>query len=83
MSTTSYFWDIPDDWTPTNGNQHTCFVEFRADGWPTCPNCGNDEIYSLIPWDGEQVPTAQQYVEYGLSCYYCGWTNAPKRGGHG
>ena len=32
---------------------------FRKDGWPFCPDCGNDELYL----DGD----------LDLVCYFCHW----------
>lgn len=36
----------------------------RADGWPICPQCDEDELYSLaIPADPAKID----------GCYRCGW----------
>ena len=44
-------------------DRHMPKVEYRPDGWPLCPNCGQDELYSLsIP------PT----IETIRGCYLCG-----------
>lgn len=40
------------------------FVKFRSDGWPLCPVCGEDELYSLA------VPAT---VETIVGCYRCNW----------
>jgi len=38
--------------------------EYRADGWPLCPQCGEDELWAReVP----ATPTA------ALTCYLCGW----------
>lgn len=37
---------------------------FRADGWPYCPRCGEDELYSLAN------PAT---VETIVGCYRCNW----------
>jgi hypothetical protein len=38
-------------------------IAFRADGWPLCPICGEDELYSLsIPANREEIH----------GCYRCG-----------
>lgn len=51
-------------------------MEYREDGWPLCPNCGADELWSPLAWDGEGVrPPLEEYVEAGLTCYLCNWTN--------
>lgn len=39
-------------------------TEFRKDGWPLCPRCGEDEL-----WSHEQPANAAGY----LSCYRCMW----------
>lgn len=38
-------------------------ITFRPDGWPLCPQCGQDELYSL-----ENPPT----IESIRGCYLCG-----------
>lgn len=48
--------------------------EFRKDGWPLCPQCGEDELYSLLNWDGlSDRPPLQAWIDAGLRCYYCGF----------
>ncbi len=52
------------------------FKEFREDGWPLCPQCGEDELYSLVMlnWTGEGPhPSIQECIAGGMRCYYCGW----------
>ena len=40
------------------------YREHRADGWPLCPRCEEDELYSLdVP---PTIPTI-------VGCYRCGW----------
>lgn len=52
------------------------FKEYRADGWPICPRCEEDELWSPLRWDGEgEKPPIQAYIDAGLTCYLCGWTN--------
>ena len=46
------------------------YTAFRKDGWPLCPHCGEDELYSL------QVPTAT--IDTIEGCYLCNWK--PKQG---
>ena len=58
-------------------DSHIEVFEHRADGWPLCPHCGEDELWSPLAWDGEgERPPLAEYVAAGLSCYYCGWKNA-------
>jgi hypothetical protein len=43
------------------------YSRLRNDGWPYCPYCGEDELYSLA------IPAT---IETIASCYRCGWTPA-------
>lgn len=50
------------------------FKEFRKDGWPFCPDCGNEELgapHYNYPIDYK--PTVEDYIRAGLKCYACGW----------
>ncbi len=50
--------------------------ETRADGWPLCPHCGKDELWSpLIPNPIDSKPPVSAYIEAGLRCYRCGWAS--------
>lgn len=54
------------------------FVEFTERGWPVCPGCGEDELWSPLLWDGEgEQPKPQQYVDAGMRCYRCNWHLEP------
>jgi hypothetical protein len=44
------------------------YREFRADGWPLCPRCGEDEL-----WSNAIQPT----IETIVGCYFCRW-EAPR-----
>ena len=46
--------------------------EFRADGWPLCPVCGEDEVYSLI-WNDGPRPSMDEFMAGALACYRCTW----------
>ena len=56
-------------------------TEFRADGWPLCPVCGEDELWSpLAPGDPgwpnlDDKPPVAAYIAAGLRCYRCGWAS--------
>ena len=59
------------------------FTEFRKDGWPLCPQCGEDELYSVYLFmphgidrqaKGEQIEL-DELLRYPFRCYYCGWRN--------
>src|SRR6266496_849093 len=41
--------------------------EYRADGWPLCPRCGDDELWSAA------LPAS---TTGDLSCYRCGWSGS-------
>lgn len=50
------------------------FLEFRKDGWPLCPSCGDDELHSHYFWDGlAPVPPLEVWVRAGMTCLRCGW----------
>jgi uncharacterized protein (DUF983 family) len=50
------------------------FTEYRRDGWPRCPRCGEDELWSRLWWDGEDKrPPVQAWIDAGLRCYRCQW----------
>lgn len=50
------------------------FKIFRKDGWPLCPCCGEDELWSpFIPAVPEYKGTLEEYLAAGLSCYNCSW----------
>lgn len=53
--------------------------ERRTDGWPLCPHCGEDELWSPLLWDGDEKPPLQDFIDAGLSCYYCGWKQGEKQ----
>lgn len=54
----------------------TQYIEFRKDGWPLCPRCGEDELASRAHLNyfgvGEQ-PTIADGIASGMVCYKCGW----------
>lgn len=41
------------------------YSRWRSDGWPLCPGCGEDELYS---------PEDPPRVESIVRCYQCQWT---------
>lgn len=50
------------------------YKEFRKDGWPLCPNCGEDELWSRLLWTGYgESPPMEDYIKDGLQCYRCQW----------
>lgn len=49
---------------------------FRKDGWPLCPKCEEDEVYSVVMmcWKGDEPkPTMEECLQGELGCYRCGW----------
>lgn len=59
-------------------------VEYRRDGWPHCPGCGEDELYSdlMMRWNGTTPrPTLAECHAHEFCCYACGWRGmVPARG---
>jgi hypothetical protein len=58
--------------------------EFRKDGWPLCPSCGDDELASrvMMAYMGiESAPTLAECLAGEFFCYACPWDSAriPKR----
>lgn len=57
------------------------FKEYRKDGWPLCPKCGEDELVSALlqvvdsdPYDpSETRPTLQECLQHGFLCINCDW----------
>ena len=49
-------------------------IRTRDDGWPLCPACGQDELYSLLHWNGQgPKPPLEKWLAAGMRCYACGW----------
>lgn len=51
------------------------FKKFRRDGWPLCPQCGEDELYSylMLTWTEPEPPSIQDCMDAGMACYRCSW----------
>lgn len=59
---------------------YTPYVKFRDDGWPLCPNCGEDDLWMTAldstewglptPGDAESFAAAIKAI---IGCYNCGW----------
>jgi hypothetical protein len=47
----------------TPGDRHVTVLAWRADGWPLCPSCGDDDLYSL------ELPATARTI---CGCYRCG-----------
>ena len=55
----------------------------RGDGWPLCPSCGEDEVWSPLIIEDDQgyprTPTLEEYMEFGVfACLACGWKREPE-----
>jgi hypothetical protein len=48
-------------------NEPDQYTRFRDDGWPFCPCCDEDELYSLA------IPATVATI---VCCYRCGWRPA-------
>jgi len=47
-------------------------VETRPDGWPLCPECGEDELGCMsTPQPPDYEWTLTKYLEHELFCYRC------------
>lgn len=62
-------------------------TEYRRDGWPLCPRCGEDEVMSWLDTDcvlahieqhGDK-PSREEYLMAELSCLYCGWVRPERK----
>ena len=42
------------------------YKEFREDGFPLCPSCGEDELYTL-----GKIPDDTDYANLYIRCYVC------------
>lgn len=54
------------------------YKEFRADGWPLCPQCEEDELYSLkmMVYVGKgEKPTLADCLSGEMRCYRCNWSS--------
>lgn len=51
------------------------YTEFRKDGWPLCPRCGEDELWAhgpdIIP---PYTPTQAEMIAAIRGCCNCSWT---------
>jgi len=56
------------------------YKEFRKDGWPLCPRCGEDELYSflMLGWTKPEPPSIEECMATGMRCYRCSWEHTPK-----
>ena len=55
-----------------NGERTT----YRDDGFPRCPSCGEDELFSvaMMRWTGDGPrPTLAEVFDHEFRCYLCRW----------
>lgn len=57
-------------WDHEQGPMPKEFVESRPDGWPLCPGCGEDEL-----WSAETYPSRLRIA----GCYACPWRPGKKK----
>lgn len=57
------------------------FNEYRKDGWPLCPRCEEDELYSflMLGWTKPEPPSVAECIATGMMCYRCSWELPPSR----
>lgn len=60
----------------SDGGWHLRF-ERRADGWPLCPSCGQDELWSPFTPLTEAQRTLVNYLLEKLHCYRCAFVVPP------
>lgn len=56
------------------------FDQFRDDGWPTCPGCKSDELFSDLAMNGTSYrnePRRRLHIISGMSCLRCSWRLLP------
>ena len=56
-------------------NTAAAFKEYRKDGWPLCPQCEEDELYSylMLGWTKDEPPSIEDCIQAGMECYRCSW----------
>lgn len=49
--------------------------EYREDGWPLCPQCESDELWSQVGGEAPdwEAPLLEAYFDEPFRCYYCNW----------
>ena len=55
------------------------FTEFRKDGWPLCPRCEEDELWSSIAISAQRAVTLEECWAGDFTCYYCNWKSNGRR----
>jgi hypothetical protein len=52
--------------------------EYRPDGWPLCPQCGDDELWSRVPGHSSELPETPALLlacfAEPFTCYFCNWS---------
>jgi hypothetical protein len=52
---------------------HFEILQFRQDGWPLCPVCEQDELFSPIWGELTPCPPIAEFIAGPLQCLVCGW----------
>ena len=55
------------------------FSQTRQDGWPLCPVCGEDELFTMMPLEFQPTSlgntTVLERIVHGhWGCYACEWS---------
>lgn len=53
--------------------EYGLFWDFREDGWPLCPKCGEDELSSPLSWTEGEKPPVIAWINEGVKCLRCGF----------
>lgn len=64
------------------GSMSDIYTEYRQDGWPLCPQCGEDELFShiMIAAVGKEPrPAIQDCIDGEMTCYFCSWNSWRER----
>lgn len=71
---------------PTDEQYNTLVLglkEFRKDGWPLCPVCGEDELWTPVDTHEGSHPSKQAGIQHGInsgmSCYACQFYFQPRK----
>jgi len=63
---------------PENKMNPKRFDKYRKDGWPLCPKCGEDELFSalcMVVTKDMKQPNLLDCLCAGFGCHKCGWSD--------
>lgn len=53
---------------------YRAYTNYRADGWPLCPRCDEDELWGIADVVFyPRLPTMAEHLMYIRGCYRCNW----------